>query len=86
MARLANATAVIASQNVPVIFDAEFREGAVGIGMGAAAPQMYLLNEAIPEDFVDSTITVNGALWRVEDCRADANGPAGTSLVILEKA
>lgn len=86
MAKLANAVAVIGDAVTPVIFDAEYKDGAVGIGMGATAPQMYLLNECIPVDFLDMTITVKGSQWRVVDIQQDSVGPAGTSLIILEHA
>lgn len=86
MERLANATAVIGGVNVPVIFDAEYKAGMVGIGMGAAAPQLVIANERVPADFIDMRISVNGAAWKVADCQADSELPSGLSLVYLEKA
>jgi hypothetical protein len=86
MERLANATAVINGVEVPVIFDAEYQAGTVGVGMGAAAPQMVIANDKVPEDFADSRITVNGSAWVVVDRQKDSDLPAGLSLVILEKA
>lgn len=86
MERLANAMAVINGVDVPVIFDAEYQLGSVGVGMGASAPQMVIANDRIPEDFSDSRITVNGAAWLVADRQQDNDLPTGLSLVILEKA
>jgi hypothetical protein len=86
MERLANALAVIDGERVPVIFDAEYKAGMVGVGMGAAAPQMVIANERMPADFDDMTITVNGAAWKVADCQADSELPSGLSMVFLEKA
>jgi hypothetical protein len=54
--------------------------------MGAAAPQMVIANDKVPEDFADSRITVNGSAWVVVDRQKDSDLPAGLSLVILEKA
>lgn len=86
MERLANAIAVINGEDVPTIFDAEYKAGMVGVGMGAAAPQMVIATDKVPEDFVDMTIAVNGAAWKVADCQADSELPSGLSLVFLEKA
>jgi hypothetical protein len=86
MERLANAIAVIEGQGVPVIFDAEYKAGMVGVGMGAAEPQMVIGTDKVPADFVDTTITVNGAAWKVADCQAGSELPTGLSLVFLEKA
>lgn len=86
MERLANATAVINGVEVPVIFDAEYQLGTVGVGMGASAPQMVVANDRVPEDFSGSRITVNGAAWVVADRQKDSELPTGLSLVILEKA
>ena len=86
MERLANAMAVIDGAEVPVIFDAEYKEGMVGIGMGAAAPQLVIANDRVPQDFIDMRITVNGSAWKVADCQADGELPSGLSLVYLEKA
>lgn len=88
MARLANASAVIPGieDPVPVIFDAEYKAGMVGVGMGAAAPQMVIASDRVPEGFEDMRITVNGASWKVADCQDDSGLPTGLSLVMLEKA
>jgi len=86
MERLANATAVINGEDVPVIFDAEYQAGTVGVGMGAAVPQMVIANTRVPAAFIESRITVNGARWRVADCQAENSLPTGLSLVLLEKA
>lgn len=86
MERLANATAVINGEGVPVIFDAEYQAGTVGVGMGASMPQMVIANSRVPVDFADTRITVNGAAWIVADRQKDSDLPAGLSLVILEKA
>lgn len=88
MQRLANATATIdgVADPVPVIFDAEYRAGAVGVGMGASAPQMVIANDQMPAGFLGMRIQVNGAAWRVEDFQPDSELPSGLSLVILEKA
>jgi len=86
MERLANATAVINGEEVPVIFDAEYQLGTVGVGMGASAPQMVIANSRVPEDFIETRITVNGAAWVVADRQKDSELPAGLSVVILEKA
>lgn len=86
MERLANAIARIdgIEGDIPVIFDAEFKAGAVGIGMGAAAPQMVIGSDRVPEDFIETRITVNGAAWKVADCQPDGD-QAGLSVAILEK-
>ena len=88
MERLANAIARIpgVDGDVPVIFDAEYKGGMVGMGMGAAAPQMVIANDRVPADFDEMRITVNGAAWKVADCQPDSDLPSGLSLVILEKA
>lgn len=88
MERLSNALAQIpgVEGDIPVIFDAEYRNGMVGMGMGAAAPQMIVANDRVPADFDEMRITVNGAAWRVADCQADSYLPTGLSLVLLEKA
>lgn len=87
MAKLANAVVVIEGVDVPVIFDAEYKAGMVGVvGMGAAAPQMVLSSAAVPADFIGAAVQVNGAAWTVADCQADGELPTGLTLVILEKA
>ncbi len=86
MERLANAIARIAGVDVPVIFDAEYREGMVGVGMGAAAPQMVISNDRMPADFIESRITIRGVIWKVADAQPDSELPTGLSMVYLEKA
>lgn len=89
IAKLANATAVIpgAADPVPVIFDAEYKAGMVGVvGMGAASPQMTLAADAVPDDFVGTHITVNGAAWLVAEVQPDGEQPTGLTTVMLEKA
>jgi hypothetical protein len=87
MERLANAVARVpgVDGDIPVIFDAEFKAGMVGIGMGAAAPQLVIASERVPADFIEMRITVNGSAWKVADCQPDGD-QAGLSLAILEKA
>jgi hypothetical protein len=86
MKHLANATAVIGGSDVPVVFDAEYRQGMVGpAGMGAADPQMVISSAAVPPDFVGTEITVNGKPWRVAERRPDGQLEAGLTLIILEK-
>lgn len=87
MERLANAVARVpgVDGDIPVIFDAEYKAGMVGIGMGAAAPQMVIASERVPEDFTEMRITVNGAAWKVADCQADGD-QAGLSVALLVKA
>lgn len=86
MAKLANATAVIAGVSSPVIFDAEYKPGMVGtVGMGAAAPQMVIATNALPTDFVGTDLTVNGAAWRVAERQADGQVVDGLTTVFLEK-
>lgn len=87
MERLANALASIpgVADDVPVIFDAEYKAGAVGLGMGAAAPQLVIATDRVPDDFNEMRITVNGAAWRVADCQPDGDH-AGLSVALLEKA
>ncbi|UGQ45084.1 head-tail joining protein [Massilia endophytica] len=87
LAKLANARVVIGGEEVPVVFDAQFKVGMVGtIGMGAAAPQMILASDKVPESFVGTSVTVNGAVWRVADCQPDGTSMAGLTTVLLEKA
>lgn len=86
MKRLANALARIDGVDVPVIFDAEYRQGNVGpIGMGAADPQMVISSADVPPEFVGTDIAVNGASWRVVDRRPDGQLEAGLTVVFLEK-
>jgi hypothetical protein len=88
MERLANATAVIPGIDEPVrvIFDAEYKEQMVGMGMGSSAPQMVIANARVPADFLDMNITVDGAAWKVADCQSGGELPDGLSKVVLEKA
>ncbi|SDH40940.1 MULTISPECIES: hypothetical protein [unclassified Duganella] len=87
MKKLANALAVIGDAvDVPVIFDAEYKVGAVGVvGMGASAPQLVIADADVPADFLDMQITVNGVDWVVADRHPDFTKIAGLSTVILEK-
>lgn len=86
MVKLANATVVIGDgEPIPVIFDAEYKPGMVGMGMGSAQPQMVIGTADVPDHFSGTEITVNGAAWTVADRQGD--GPAhGLTLVYLEKA
>lgn len=87
MERLANATAVIPGVEEPVrvIFDAEYKQEDVGMGMGSSSPQMVIANSRIPADFIDMRITVNGAAWVVADCQSGGDLPDGLTTVMLEK-
>lgn len=87
MKKLANALAKIAGNDVPVIFDAEYKLGMVGtVGMGASMPQLVISNGDVPSSFIDSVIQINGAAWTVAELRPDSGLPSGLTLVILEKA
>jgi hypothetical protein len=85
--RLANATAVIGGgQPVPVLFDAEFSIGNVGVvGMGAADPQLWISSIDAPPELADTVILVNGAAWRVALRKPDGAQVDGLTLLILEK-
>lgn len=86
MKKLSNATAVIGDVPHPVIFDAEFKLGSVGtVGIGASEPMMTISSDVLPEEFIGTAITVNGAAWTVGDRQADG-APAGLTVVMLEKA
>lgn len=86
MVKLANARAVIAGvPDIPVIFDAEYKAGMVGMGMGSAQPQLVIANSDVPEQFIDIEITVDGAAWRVSDRQPDSELPTGLTLVYLVK-
>jgi hypothetical protein len=85
MKKLANALARIGDVDVPVIFDAEYRVGAVGIGMGASEPQMVIADADIPPGFMNMEITVDGSAWLVAARHPDRTAIAGLSTVILEK-
>jgi hypothetical protein len=92
--KLANATAEIGSGAAfPVIFDAEFRAGMVGVvGMGASSPQLYVSNADVPPDFIGSEIVVRAgadgapATWLVADRQPDGEQQVGLTLVVLERA
>lgn len=87
MKKLANALARIGGMDVPVIFDAEYRQGSVGpIGMGASDPQLVISSTDVPVEFVGTDITVNGAAWRVVARQPDGQLEAGLTVVFLEKA
>lgn len=86
MKRLANAMALIDGVDVPVIFDAVYKQGNVGpVGMGAADPQMVISSADVPAEFAGTDITVNGKPWRVVDRHPDGQLAAGLTLIILEK-
>jgi hypothetical protein len=87
MKKLANALARIDGVDVPVIFDAEYKVGLVGVvGMGASEPQMVMSNSDVPADFIGMQTEVNGALWTVAERKPDSKLPSGLTVVILEKA
>lgn len=87
MKKLSNATAIIAGKGIPVIFDAAYKVGSVGVvGMGASEPQMILSTADAPSEFVDSVISVNGSEWTVTDRQADSELPTGLTQVYLAKA
>lgn len=84
--KLANARAIIGANEVPVIFDAEFKNGTVGmVGMGASCPQMYIGSDAVPPGFIGSTLIINGVDWHVAERQPDGAALAGIDLVILER-
>jgi len=86
MAKLANALAIIPGQSdpVPVIFDAEYRAGSVGvIGMGAADPQMVIASDKLPAEIVGLEVIVNGVTWFVSDRQPDGVLVDGLTAVIL---
>lgn len=86
MKKLSNAVARIADQDVPVIFDAEYKVGMVGVvGMGAADPQMVIADADIPVGFIGMSILINGAAWEVAERRPGGQSIAGLSTVILVK-
>ena len=86
MKKLANAFASFGGIDVPVIFDAEYKQGNVGpIGMGAADPQMVISSADVPPEFVGTDITVNGQPWRVAARHPDGQFEAGLTLILLEK-
>lgn len=87
MKKLANAVATIGTSNVPVIFDAAYRAGMVGVvGMGASSPQMVIADSDVPADFIGSVVRINGADWEVSDRQPDGTAEAGLTHVFLEKA
>jgi hypothetical protein len=87
MKKLANALARIDGVDVPVIFDAEYKVGMVGmVGMGASEPQMVISNADVTSDFIGALVEVNGAAWTVAERKPDGQLPTGLTVVILEKA
>lgn len=87
MKKLANALARMGGVDVPVIFDAEYKVGMVGVlGMGASEPQMVMSNSDVPADFIGMRAEVSGALWVVAERKPDSKLPTGMTVVILEKA
>jgi hypothetical protein len=87
MKKLANALARIGGLDVPVIFDAEYKVGMVGVvGMGASVPQLVISNADIPAGFIESEIQVGGKSWIVAEPRPDSDLPTGLTVVMLEKA
>ncbi|GGY68034.1 head-tail joining protein [Pseudoduganella albidiflava] len=86
MTRLANARAQFGDKDVPVIFDAQFKVGMVGVvGMGAAVPQMTIASDQVPEVFVGTEIRVNNVPWIVSDRQPDGEQPYGLTAVFLER-
>ncbi|NGZ86413.1 head-tail joining protein [Duganella aceris] len=86
MKKLANALARIGGVDVPVIFDAEYKQGNVGpVGMGAADPQMVISSADVPSDFIGTDITINGKAWKVADRHPDGQLDAGLTLIFLER-
>lgn len=89
--KLANATATIGANEVAVIFDAEYSAATVGAAhMGAASPQMQIMNADVPDDFTGSTIQIvvgasEPVTWCVAERRPDGEQPAGITLVLLER-
>lgn len=87
MKKLANAIAVIGGVEVPVIFDAAYKAGTVGVvGMGASEPQLTISNADMPTGFIGSTIQIRGASWTVAERQPDGELPTGLTQVFLEKA
>jgi hypothetical protein len=85
--KLANALANFGGEDIPVIFDAEFKVGMAGVvGMGAAAPQLVMANDQVPTDVIDVTVLVNGKGWRVADRQPDSEQEYGLATLILERA
>ena len=86
--KLSNALATIPDQgDVPVIFDAEYKVGMVGVvGMGASSPQIVIANSETPADFIGMQIAVRGRQWTVVERQADDELPDGISKFILERA
>jgi hypothetical protein len=87
MKKLANALARIGGLDVPVIFDAEYKVGMVGVvGMGASQPQLVISNSDVPPGFLDSQIQVGGRSWTVVEPQPDSELPTGLTVVLLERA
>jgi hypothetical protein len=87
MKKLANAVASIDGVDVPVIFDAEYKVGMVGVvGMGASEPQMVISNADLPSEFIGKQVGIAGAVWEVAERRPNSALPTGLTVVILEKA
>jgi hypothetical protein len=88
LSKLSNAQAAFGSDDpVRAIFDAEFKASMVGVvGMGAAAPQMYVSSADVPVDVLGAPALVNGVEWVVAERRPDGESPAGLTLLVLERA
>ncbi len=92
LAKLANAVAVINGRDVPVIFDAQFKRGMVGVvGMGAQSPQMVMSTADVSDSWLSAAFTIRqtGAAdssWVVSDTEPDSDSPAGLTTVILGRA
>lgn len=90
--KLVNATATINGRQVPIIFDAEYSAATVGPArVGAAVPQMQIMNADVPADFEGNIIPiVVGAAgqpvsWRVSERQPDGEVGTGITLVLLER-